>query len=133
MERVKQGFAARAGAAALCGLLALAPSRAADLPDGAWTVHGRGVLGTGCGDWSVRLSSAQGMLSGTVGLYAGTVAIQNLTLRPDGTFSGNTEAGWIGRHHVRSFQVSGRFVGDTVRLSLENRYCHSRSGSAVRR
>lgn len=64
--------------AATCGLLAaitLSASAQGAPPDGNWTVHGRGVMGTGCGDWFVRLNNAQGRLSGIVGLGDGNVPL----------------------------------------------------------
>ena len=79
-------------------LIAISPVRAVEpaaaapatqLADGVWTVQGRAIQGTRrCGDWMVRLTNAGGQLSGVVSLARSSVPIQNLTLQPDGTFSG---------------------------------------------
>ena len=75
-------------------VLLAAPYAAAAPPDGTWNVTGRGVMGTGCGDWFVRLTTAQGRLSGVLGLGDGNVPLHNLRLSRDGSFSGNTQASW---------------------------------------
>ena len=69
----------------------------AALANGTWTVQGRGIPGTRCGHWFVRLTNAQGRLSGVVSLARSSVPIQNLELRPDGSFSGTTRAGVVGQ------------------------------------
>ena len=106
---------------------------AAHLPDGVWTVQGREIPGTRrCGHWMVRLTNAQERLSGVISLARGSVPIQNLTLQPDGSFSGTTQAGMVGTTHARAYTVSGRFSGDTVNLTLENNACPARHGIATR-
>ena len=105
----------------------------ANLADGTWTVQGRAIQVTRrCGDWLVRLTNSGGRLSGVVSLARSSVPIQNLTLNPDGSFSGATRAGLTGSRHARAYKVSGRFSGDTVNLTLEDNMCPPRSGSAVR-
>ena len=123
-------------------LLAISPVRAVEpsaaaaatqLADGIWTVQGRAIQGTRrCGDWLVRLTNAGGQLSGLVSLARSSVPIQNLTLQPDGTFSGTTRAGLTGSRHARAYKVTGKFSGDTVSLTLEDNMCPPRSGTAIR-
>lgn len=127
---------------AVCAsLAAIAPAHAqsagtapaAHLPDGVWTVQGREIPGTRrCGHWMVRLTNAQGRLSGVISLARGSVPIQNLILQPDGSFSGTTQAGVIGTTHARAYTVTGRFLGDTVNLTLQNNACPARHGAATR-
>jgi hypothetical protein len=91
---------------ALCALVAdVSPSRAVGpsaappagpLADGVWTVRGRAIPGRRCGDWQVRLTNAQGRLSGVLSLARSSVPIENLALLPDGSFSGATQAGVVG-------------------------------------
>lgn len=102
------------------------------LSDGTWTVQGRAISGLRCGDWLVRLTNAQGRLSGVVSLARSTVALQNLALSPDGSFSGATRAGVVGTRHVRGYRVTGRFSGDRVNLTLEDHICPPRRGTALR-
>jgi hypothetical protein len=123
-------------------LVAVSPMRAVEpaaaapagqLADGVWTVQGRAIQGTRrCGDWLVRLTNAGGQLSGFVSLARSSVPIQNLTLQPDGTFSGTTRAGLTGSRHARAYKVRGKFSGDTVSLTLEDNMCPPRSGTAIR-
>jgi hypothetical protein len=128
---------------AVCSSLgAVSPARAVEpgttapvtqLADGIWTVQGRAIQGTRrCGDWLVRLTNRQGQLSGVVSLARSSVPIQNLALRPDGSFSGTTRAGLVGSRHVRAYKVTGQFSGDTVSLTLEDDACPPRSGVATR-
>jgi hypothetical protein len=121
----------------MCASLAAAsPARAqspAPLANGSWTVQGREIPGTRCGNWLVRLSNAQGSLSGVLSLAQGSVPIQNLALAPDGSFSGTTQSGVVGSTHARAYQVTGRFVGDTVHVTLETNRCPARHGVATRR
>jgi len=106
---------------------------AAEIADGIWTVQGRAIHGTRrCGDWLVRLTNARGQLSGVVSLARSSVPIQNLMLQPDGTFSGTTRAGLTGSRHARAYKVTGKFLGDTVSLTLKNSMCPPRSGTAIR-
>lgn len=127
----------------LCApLLAVSPVRAAEpvtaatasqLGNGTWTVGGRAIPGRRqCGDWHVRLTNTGGQLSGVVSLARATVPIQNLTLLPDGGFSGTTQAGVVGSSHARAYKVSGRFSGDTVNLTLQDNICPLRHGTAMR-
>jgi hypothetical protein len=102
------------------------------LANGTWTVEGREIPGTRCGHWLVRLTSMQGRLSGVVSLARSSVPIQNLVLLPDGAFSGTTQASISGARHVRAYRITGRFSGDTVRLTLENDVCPARHGMAAR-
>ena len=124
--------------AALCALLAalaceqVARPAAADPPDGIWRVQGRAIHGTRCGDWLVTLTNRQGQLSGVVALARASVPIENLVLQPDGSFSGATRAGLVGSRHARAYRVSGRFAGDTVKLTLEDNLCPPRHGTAAR-
>jgi hypothetical protein len=123
---------------AVCALLvAVSPGRAVgpavQLGDGIWTVQGRAIQGTRrCGDWLVRLTNSGGQFSGVVSLARSSVPIQNLTVQPDGTFSGTTRAGLTGSRHTRAYKVSGKFSGDTVSLTLEDNMCPPRSGTAMR-
>ena len=105
---------------------------AVPLPDGIWRVQGRAIHGTRCGDWLVTLTSRQGQLSGVVSLARASVSIEGLLLQPDGRFSGATRAGLVGSRHARAYQVSGRFSGDKVTLTLEDNLCPARHGTAIR-
>ena len=106
---------------------------ATQLPDGVWTVQGRAIQGTRrCGDWSVRLTNRQGRLSGVVSLARSSVPLQNLVLQPDGSFSGTTRSGLTGSRHTRAYDVTGKFSGDTVSLTLEDSLCPPRHGTAIR-
>lgn len=122
-------------AAALLGR-AMEPAAAApanQLADGIWRVQGRAIHGTRrCGDWLVRLTNRQGELSGVVSLARSSVPLQILTLQPDGSFSGTTQAGLTGSRHARAYRISGKFSGDTVSLTLEDNLCPPRHGTAVR-
>jgi hypothetical protein len=103
------------------------------LADGTWTVQGREMPGTRCGHWLVRLTNVQGTLSGVVSLARGSVPLTNLTLMPDGSFSGTTRPGVVGSTYARAYKVSGRFSGDTLYLTLKNDVCPARHGVAHRR
>jgi hypothetical protein len=105
----------------------------AQLADGTWRVQGRAIPGNHrCGDWLVRLTNARAQLSGVVSLARSSVPIQNLTLLPDGSFSGTTQAGLAASRHARSYKVTGKFSGDTVSLTLEDNLCPPRHGTAGR-
>lgn len=125
---------------AMCALLgAVVETRAqpnatapVTLANGIWTVQGREIPGTRCGNWLVRMTSRDGSLSGIVSLARASIPIQNLTLQPDGSFSGTTRAGVVGSTHARPYRVSGRFTGDTIHLTLETYRCPPRQGSATR-
>ena len=129
---------------AVCALLAAvssvqavestAAAPATQLADGIWTVQGRAIQGTRrCGDWLVRLTNRQGELSGVVSLARSSVPLQNLTLQPDGSFSGTTRGGLAGSRLARAYKVTGKFSGDTVSLTLETDACPPRHGVAIRR
>jgi hypothetical protein len=106
---------------------------ATQLADGIWTVQGRAIQGTRrCGDWLVRLTNRQGELSGVVSLVRSSVPVRNLALRPDGSFSGTTQAGLTGSRHARAYKVTGKFSGDTVSLTLQDNMCPPRHGVAIR-
>lgn len=103
------------------------------LGNGIWTVQGRAIPGRRqCGDWLVRLMNAGGQLSGVVSLARASVPIQNLTLLPDGSFSGTTRAGLVGSSHARAYKVTGKFSGDSVSLTLQDNICPPRHGMAMR-
>ena len=129
-------IAACASLAAVSPVRVLEPSTAAaatQLADGIWTVQGRAIQGTRrCGDWLVRLTNRQGQLSGVVSLARSSVPIQNLVLQPDKSFSGTTRAGLTGSRHTRAYQVTGKFSGDTVSLTLEDNMCPPRHDEATR-
>jgi len=102
------------------------------LANGTWTVQGREIPGTRCGHWLIRLTNLQGRRSGVVSLARGSVPLKNLTLMPDGSFSGSTQPAVVGSSFARAYKVSGRFSGDTVHLTLENDICPARHGVAIR-
>jgi hypothetical protein len=52
-----------------------------------------------------------------VSLARGSVPLTNLTLMPDGSFFGSTQAGLVGSSYALAYKISGRFSGDTVRLT----------------
>src|SRR6202030_4771619 len=113
---------------------AIEPATAApdQLADGIWRVQGRAIPGSRrCGDWLVRLTNAQGQLAGVVSLARSSVPIQNLALLPNGSFSGTTQAGLTASRHARAYQVTGKFSGDTVSLTLEDNICPPRHGMAT--
>ncbi|HWB48478.1 MAG TPA: hypothetical protein VG651_05170 [Stellaceae bacterium] len=118
---------------ALFFLVSLATGAMAQVPrDGFWNIQGRAIPGMRCGDWMVRLAVEQGRLTGLVGVGQGNVMLQNLVLRPDGSFSGNTAAGHVNARAVRAYQVRGRFSGDLVTVTLSNEICPDRQGHAQR-
>jgi hypothetical protein len=80
----------------------------------------------------VRLAVEEGRLTGVVGVGQGNVILQNLVLRPDGSFSGNTPQGHINGRVVRAYQVRGQFRGDVVTLTLSNEICPDRQGHGMR-
>jgi hypothetical protein len=115
--------------------MVLAASGAAEAqmpPDGLWVVQGRGIPGMRCADWMVRLAVRQGQLSGVVGVSQGNVALENLVLRPDGSFAGNTRAGHVNARSVRAYQVRGQFNGDLVSVTLGNEICPDRQSGGRR-
>lgn len=108
------------------------PTAAVTLPNGTWTVQGREIPGTQCGRWLVRLTNTQGRLTGVVSLARASVPIQDLTVMPDGSFFGTTRAGVVGTTRARAYKVSGKFLGDTVHLTLATNFCPDRHGVATR-
>jgi len=120
------------GVAAITACALFAPALAQAPTQGFWTVQGRAVPGTRCGDWAVRLAVEEGRLTGVVSLGQGNVTLQNLMLRPDGSFSGNTLAGHVNNRAVRAFNVAGQFSGDAVTVTLKNEICPDRTASARR-
>ena len=122
---------------------AIAPVRAVEpvataqtmqLADGTWTVQGPGFRGSRrCGDWLVRLTSAQGRLSGEVSHARANVPIRNLVLMPDGSFSGTAPASFARSRHAHASKISGQFSGDTVSLTFDSEHCPPRHGTATRR
>ena len=112
-----------------------APAPAIQLADGTWRVQGTRVPGSRrCGEWLVRLTSAGGLLSGTVSHARNTaVPIQNLVLMPDGSFSGTTQASLSGPRRAPPAKVTGQFSGDTVNLTFDSERCPPRQGTATRR
>jgi len=101
-------------------------------PDGFWTVQGRGIPGMRCSDWMVRLAVEQGRLTGVVSVSQGNVVIDNLVLRPDGSFSGSARAGQVNGRAVRAYQVKGRFSGNAVNVTIGNEICPDRTASGWR-
>lgn len=126
---------ARGSLLALGTLLALpaGPAVAQAPPDGFWEVQGRAISGLPCGDWFVRLAVRQGQLYGIVGVGQGNVPIEQLTVQPDGSFTGATRAGHVNARSVRAYKVSGRFAGDRAFVTLENEVCPARQGTGWRR
>ena len=107
---------------------------ASQLADGIWMVQGRAIpVSRSCNDRLVRLTNRQGRLSGVVAFARASVPIHNLTLLPDGSFSGATRSGLIGSRLARVYKITGRFSGDTVSVTLENDSCPPRHGVATRR
>jgi hypothetical protein len=132
--RSRRAAAVRSVVAAVALFLAVfAPAFGQAPPlDGFWNVQGRGIPGMRCADWMVKLAVEQGRLTGVVGVSQGNVIIQNLVLRPDGSFSGSTQAGHVNARAVRAYQVRGQFIGNLVTVTLSNEICPDRSGSARR-
>jgi hypothetical protein len=129
---VLNSIAASSGVLAAVALTPITPGFAQAPPDGFWTVQGRAVPGTRCADWLIRLAVEQGRLTGVVGVGQGNVILENLFLRPDGSFSGSTIAGYVNQRHVRGYNVVGRFSGDLVNVKLKNEICPDRTASARR-
>ncbi len=123
---------ASAGAINAPGRAQPPPAAVFSMPNGTWTVQGREIPGMRCGDWMVRLTSQGGRLSGVVSLARASLPIEDLELRPDGSFSGSTRAGVVASTVARPYTVTGRFTGNTVHLTLKTHRCPPRSGSATR-
>jgi hypothetical protein len=122
--------------AATVSLITLAPHGAAraQVPQGIgfWNAQGRAVSGTRCGDWFVRLAIEDGTLVGVLGVGQGNIVIQNLVLRPDGSFSGTTPAGSVNSRSVRAYDISGRFTSDIASITVKNEICPDRTTAARR-
>jgi len=119
--------------AACVSALSTSPVQA-QLADGVWSVQGERIPGSRrCGEWLVRITNARGQLSGTVSHARATVAIQNLTLMPDGSFSGTAPADFRRSRHAHPSTVTGRFSGDTLSLTFKTDVCPARQGTATRR
>ena len=88
--------------------------------NGIWTLQGREIPGTRCGHWLVLLTNVHGRLSGVVSPARSSVPLQELSLLPDGSFSGTTQAGVVGSTYARAYKVTGKFTGDTVHLTLNH-------------
>jgi hypothetical protein len=114
--------------------------------DGAWEVR---LPPTGAGrcvrDWIVRLTVAQGQLSGVFqgrgGQFGafGTQTIEKLVLKPDESFTGTT-SGYSSSHlggysSLVTFLVSGQFSGNTVSIAITGVTvpdCGTRTGKGTR-
>ena len=109
-------------------------AQAAQVADGIWTVQGHAISGSRrCGEWLVRITNAQGHLSGTVSHARATVPIQNLVLMPDGSFSGTAAASFARSRHAHASKLTGQFSGDTLSLTFDSEHCSPRQGTATRR
>ena len=126
---------APAAASPVPAMAPTAPAPAIQLADGTWRVQGTRVPGSRrCGEWLVRLTSAGGLLSGTVSHARNTaVPIQNLVLMPDGSFSGTTPASMSGSRRAPPAKITGQFSGDTVNLTFDSERCPPRQATATRR
>jgi len=135
MDRPRSGRSRSFGGAIVAALGAslaiISAAWSAPLPDGNWTIQGRGVMGTGCGDWFVRLNSLHGQLSGIVGVAKGNVSLRNITLLSSGAFTASTPDTWDGPRHIRGYHVTGSFTGDRITVTIENRFCPTRIGSVA--
>jgi len=109
-------------------------AQAVQLADGIWTVQGHAISGSRrCGEWLVRITNAQGHLSGSVSHARATVPIQNLVLMPDGSFSGTAPASFARSRHAHASKITGQFSGDMVNLTFDSEHCPPRQGTATRR
>ena len=100
-------------------------SVAAGPADGTWEVRFSGGAGGragghGCsGDRLVRLTVAQGRLSGILVAGRGTQTIDNLVLKTDGSFTGITSGGASsGGLEKVIWSVSGQFSGDRPTVTI---------------
>jgi hypothetical protein len=106
--------------------------------DGTWVAYGQQLPGTRyCGDWSVSLVVAPGQLSAFVKVGRGSQPLENLMLRPDGSFTGSARGGFPGTNGqpLPAFTVSGKLSGDTITASLETLTvvtCPTRNGQGKR-
>ena len=103
--------------------------------DGTWQANGQGVGRCG-GSYFVRLTVAQGQASGTLTIPGGIQNLENLVLRPDGTFSATaapaTES--QSRRLLQGGQVSGKLSGDTITVTFQsgNPICGTRKAKGTR-
>ena len=116
----------RISAVVLSAALAVAcntqPIFAADF-DGTWQAGGEPQPGTEqfCGDWFVRLVVFQGRPSGFVSVGAGFLPLQNIILKPDGSFAATAAGGGLTSNLSRELlphSVAGKLSGDTITASL---------------
>jgi hypothetical protein len=98
---------------------------AAGPPNGTWEVRlggggGGRAGGHGCsGDLVVRLTVAQGRLSGAFVGGRGAQTIENLVLNPNGSFTGITSGGAASSGLEKIiWSVSGQFSGDTPTVTI---------------
>jgi hypothetical protein len=116
--------------------LAVIISAATASVDGGWEVRLPFGGGRGCNvDWMVRLTVAQGRLSGVFLGGAGTQTISNLVLKPDGSFAGTTSGGVAaGGSPLRVFSVSGQFSGNMATATATDTTggCGTRTGQGTR-
>jgi hypothetical protein len=124
---------------ALALAFAVIGGAAAGPADGTWEVKlpgGRGG-GRGCsGELVVRLTIVQGRLSGVFLGGRGTQTIENLVLKPDGSFTGITSGGDApGGLAKVIWSVSGQFSGNTPAVTLTKTTevsCAPRTGQGTR-
>ena len=86
--------------------------------------------------WLSRLTLAQGQLSGIFLGGKGTQTIENLILKPDGSFAGITSGGASAEGTPKTvWSVSGKFAGDTPTVSVTKTSevsCGLRTGQGTR-
>lgn len=127
---------------ALALAFAMIGGAAAGPADGTWEVQlpgsaGGRAGGHGCsGDLVVRLMVAQGRLSGVFLGGRGTQTIENLVLKPDGSFTGITSGGEAGGGLAKViWSVSGQFSGNTPTVTITRTTevsCGPRTGQGTR-
>jgi hypothetical protein len=110
---------------------AVVGSAAAAAVDGTYSANLPG--GSRCsGGLIVRLTITRGQLSGVVVGSAGSQTIENLVLKPDGSFTGST-SGATGSSHVGfAYTVSGQFSGNAVTVSATGGTCGTITGQGTR-
>jgi hypothetical protein len=109
-------------------------------PDGTRVISLPGDARWKCNvDWFVRLTVAQGRLSGVhVGSLEGTKraqTIRNLVVNPDGSFAGATFGITTAGLQGTRWSISGQFSGDTVSVAtrpVSPGGCPGRTGQATR-
>jgi hypothetical protein len=113
---------------------------AAAPPDGTWMASLPGDVGWKCNvDWFVRLTVAQGRLSGVhVGDLEGSKSVQTIehpVLKPDGSFAGETSGITTDGLHGTRWSVAGQFSGDIVSVTtqpISPGGCRGRTGQGTR-